>query len=263
MKGKSLRKLVDTDGKRYQFDSLTFRDELHEYAKEKQMSVSNIMEDIAEEIGVSASAIKQWQTPKLSGPSDMQKVRDVAEYLDNDYHEFLVECDEEIENMNEVKVKTYEVAGVQEHKVYLQNSVYKDPSRVYSEKEAANDILRSVVDVFEVIREQYLDFWRGYDVLTYENDMYSTLQRHMLELPEKTYMELVSFFDTEISCIFGGDSGIDTVFESHIKEEFAEEMYGSKDIELGDMEITFGFLPYLEKRILGRLREIFKDYIPK
>lgn len=262
MKGKSLRKLLDNDGKQYQFNSISFRIELHEFAKEKQMSVINLMQDIADEIGVSASAIKQWQSPKLSGPSDMQKVKDVAEYLFQDYHEFLVECDEEINQMNEVKVKTYEVAGVQEHKVYFENRINEDKSRVYSEKEAANDILRSVVSMFSYMRTSLDRFYTEQMMLVFEDDIYSTLQKHMLEIPENTYNELEAYVDTEISCIFGGDTGLDTVFESHLKDEYSEEEYGYKKKDLNDCEIVFGFVPYLEKRILGRMRDIFKDYIP-
>lgn len=262
MKGKSLRKLVDTDGKRYQFNSMAFRAELHEYAKEKQMSVNNLMEDIAEEIGVSISAIKQWQTPKLSGPSDMQKVRDLADYLEQDYQEFLFECKEEIKKMDGLNVKTYDVVGAQQHMVYFQNGG-SDVCRVFSEREAANDILRSVVCMFYYIRTSMTDFWTDQVLLEFQADIYKNIQSHMLELPEGIYKKLEEYKDTELECFFGGDSGIDTVFESYIKEQYLEEKYGTKDRELDSFEIGLEFIPYLEKRLLGGLREIFKEYIPK
>ena len=135
---------------------------------------------------------------------------------------------------------------------------------MYSEKEAANDILRSVVDMFESIRDmEDINVWNDLSVMEYQNIILTSIQSHMLELPERIYRELELLFDTEISCIFGGDTGMDSLYESHIKEEYLEEIHESNNRKLDIMEIALDFLPYVEKRILGRLREIFKDYIPK
>ena len=168
--------------------------------------------------------------------------------------------------MNKVNNKISEkriVRGYLEHEVYLENSVKFDSSRVYTEKEAANDIFRMVVNMLEAIRfVGDINFRYKPEVMIYQEKLHCILQKHMLELPEHVYRELDLFFHTEIRCIFVGDSGLETLYESHIKEEYVEERYGSKDIELNFAEIMFSFIPYLEKRILSRMREIFKEYIP-
>lgn len=264
MKDKNLRKMIDSDGKEYRFNSIAFRECLQQFAYEKGTSKGKVILDMAEEIGVSDSSIKQWQLPKYGGPSDMQKVRDVAEYLQVDYTDFLKAREKEkTDKMNEIQVNTYRVEGEQKHRVELINSIPEEHFRVYTEREAANDIFRSVSRIFYDMRNDMIDPFQVLNDFFSPNELYYTLWSHMLELPEDIYLQLEEFFESEISPMFDGDSGFDDVFNSHICDEFKIEKYGSQDISLDSYTIFSEFYPYLEKRILGGLRNIFKRYLPK
>lgn len=126
----SFRVLVDTDGKRYRFDRFAFNEALgaaKRTAKERdQMLSREFFQAFADALATSVSTITHWAS-RYNGPSDMGRVKDMAEFLGIDYKDLLLSEEQEDamnENMDMMKetmeagmAESATVESVTEHEV--------------------------------------------------------------------------------------------------------------------------------------------------
>ena len=98
MLSNSFRVLVDTDGKRYRFDRFAFNEALgaaKRTAKERdQMLSREFFQAFADALATSVSTITHWASGS-NGPSDMGRVKDMAEFLGVDYKNLLLAEEQE------------------------------------------------------------------------------------------------------------------------------------------------------------------------
>ena len=112
----SFRVLVDTDGKRYRFDRFAFNEALgaaKRTAKERdQMLSREFFQAFADALATSVSTITHWASG-YNGPSDMGRVKDMAEFLGIDYKDLLLSE----ETMEAGMAESATVESVTEHEV--------------------------------------------------------------------------------------------------------------------------------------------------
>jgi hypothetical protein len=89
------------DGKDYKFDCKTFDNVFHRRAKEKGMKIAEFEQTLADQIHVSQAAVHNWRMG-LNGPSDLDKVKGIAEVLNLDTMNLLIEKRGEMMNREQI-----------------------------------------------------------------------------------------------------------------------------------------------------------------
>ena len=87
-------KIFNIDGKNMRFDSDVFNRHFTEQRKKKKISVLDYEIEIGEALSVSSSAVNNWRF-SANGPSDMERIKQLADYIGiRDYKLLLKETEE-------------------------------------------------------------------------------------------------------------------------------------------------------------------------
>ena len=104
-KCKEIKTYTDEDGKRYHFDKWKFERKLndkHRLINEtEKKSMRQVKIELSKKLHVSEDAVKKW-VAGVSGPVDLELVKQIADYFSCDYHELLSEKMEDKEMTKEM-----------------------------------------------------------------------------------------------------------------------------------------------------------------
>lgn len=94
MKNKTLRTFV-IDGKEMQFNLTFFNNIFKTKAKQEKKGIGELEEELAAEIFVEKATVHAWRN-RVNGPSDLEKIQQIAEYFKLNVKDFLIEVNEMI-----------------------------------------------------------------------------------------------------------------------------------------------------------------------
>ena len=191
------------DGVKYQFNSLRlkmFVDQKKASLQRSNQKVTQtaIREQLAEKTFVSPEAIKNWMYGN-NAPSDLEQVKTLAEYFDVDYHQLLKE-EKEMTNTTEIK---YDLTN-DVQKQYTRNiirSIFKKTRELLEEIEEYAWEFSNIEGGPEVFfsednKEKVLQAYHTMDEM--QDDVLKELQYAMLEIPEKSYLDLREFLGFQV-----------------------------------------------------------------
>lgn len=205
------------DGKEYFFNYKAFKTELKRAASlaKKEGLVTSIeafKEGLAEEVAVSISAIKQWETGR-NGVSDLERVKEIAAYLGlGNYMRLLTE--QKCEDRKELQSMS---------KCYLEE-----------ERNMAREVFYGFAEVVKTFKDT-----NGYDgsimgtylfpsqimVMEINNEVELLLQKSRFDLGKEVWENLTYLF-YEITSILPEEIKAENSFKRSMKiEEMADEFY--------------------------------------
>ena len=245
-------KTYSEEGKKYQFDSKKmqmYANQLkYDFQKQgKKKNKGDIMKELAEKLYISEEAVKSWMYGN-NGPSDLEQVKQVADYFSVEYHQLL---DKEEEKM---------VADITTVKVNETQMQYTK-ERVRELYAALLYTINKTIDFF-YIEEQP----EGLDYEEYEgetnsayNDAFTAgervgelLEKYLLDIPEKLYNEIKEYLWTTLEPVL---DAIDRTYRQRL---------GSKDMYNMDSRELCEFIdPFRRGGYITDLRRIFDDFIVK
>lgn len=124
------------DGKQVCFDYMGFRRAIILQANSQNTSRQELMENVAEQIGISFSALKHW-VQGHNAPSDLAKVQDIANALHQNMEMLLREKEDVAVNNQEM------------------TTIRKPDST--SEKDTVRSLYEGMVDLIELFRSEHTD----------------------------------------------------------------------------------------------------------
>ena len=243
------------EGTKYQFDCKKLqmytnqmkRDLRREGTKKNQ---THIKEELAEKIFVSAETVNSWMYGS-NGPSDLEQVKQIADYFGVEYHQLLKkEGEEEMTTVNGFTGMASEV----------QAQYTKDRVReIYG---ALLDCIYTALNFYDTQKADYESEQTGVEYEVSNRTNYSDadnacgkvlnlINRNLLDIPEDLYNQVKTYVLTDISNV------IDWAFAYIIDEEDPEP-----DIE-EEQEHAKDEIKAFRMRYVNDLRRIFADFIVK
>ncbi len=245
------------EGTKYQFDSkkmLMYVNQM-KYDRQrlgKKKNQSHIKEELAEKLFVSEETVKSWMYG-TNGPSDLEQVKQMADYFGVEYHQLLAKEEEE---MAEKSVHSGFTGMASEMQVQLTRDRVRE---IYS---AVLGCIRKVIsyyyteDTYEFdeheSQEYYEETKRAY---TEANDacykVENLLDDYLLDIPMDLYDRVHEYIWTDIRNML---EGIMSAYKSSEEELYESGLYDDLENKMDSFTRT----GYLED-----LRRIFADYIIK
>ncbi len=185
---KSFRKIYDDDGKAYYFSTIAFKNSITRYCSDKRKADINMTQelltaDLSEKISKSTEAIRKWIKGE-NGPNDIEVVKDIAEFFDQDYKYFLVPSEKMRipDKVIEIDASQHDEKGLvlEFHKMlsdFIYDYIGGDFRNVYVERRYWDSL---VGDIDEEIND-------------YIFNAYKQLERIALEISTDTYNKLHRF----------------------------------------------------------------------
>lgn len=182
---RQLRTFLDENGNQIRFSPIYFRNEFNHYKSKIKKTRDELCDEMADRIGVSAEAIKNWLKGK-NGPSDLGLIKEVAAYMSISYQQ-ITENSDNTRNINSI---ASDVVGTDEKSIIV--SMYKD-----------------FVDYIYTFLGTYEHSY-AYEVLDCPEDkqrefimsLYKNLDYNRLFLSDDTYHKLRTYI-TELNCMSG------------------------------------------------------------
>ncbi len=239
----------------YQFSGdklkvLTTQKQKELYMIRKQKVTKNmIMNEIAEKTNVSADAVNNWMYCK-NGPSDLEQIKEIADYFKVDYHELLEKKTEE--NVNEKedfkdmmieKQKVVTRDRVREIYEALVEAIVKSWRFFYTEWYTSENI-------DDMVKRYYIEFEEAEDACRTVDYL---LTKYMLDIPADLNEKIYSLKWTMAESVL-----MDTVclFCEHEEDEMEEV-----EKELSNMLMTG--MEFQEVKFVNKLKPVFEQYIVK
>lgn len=237
MKNKTMRTFI-IDGKEMQFNLTFFNNIFKTKARQDKKGIGELEEELATAIYVEKSTVHAWRN-RVNGPSDIDKVEQIAEFFSMNKYDFLIEVEEMI---------TYENIGKEDYRpitsIHFGDREKDSVKRVYQEmlnfmnrrikydRELQETVEKYIMDkilldytpeeekdtpeFFYKEKENLFmclettkDEWFGVDFNVELEKVADVLEEEMVDMPN----ELYNIFETFISVL---------------------EITNSKDIDLGD-----------------------------
>lgn len=233
-----------------------------------KQSQQKMIDDMAEIINTSSNTIKHWLMGH-HGPSDLDKVCDVAKYLDVSVEELLKF---ENEGDNNMYINEYV------------NTQLKESNTIRFGRESVEDIYSSIVGFIETFRmELYSDSYDYKKTMCLFILLYTNLKLSQLFISRKMYKELSSFVENYLQLMllfpdipFDDNEAIEDLifttapdidfpyvsvdFTSNDYKLFIEELEYTYDYPYDPFDLT-PFETFIIDTAYKRLKEIFIDYI--
>ena len=256
-------KTYEEGGIRYQF----VHQQLSEIISEKKRHLQKngekatrtaIMEELADKLFVSVEAIKNWMYGH-NGPSEIEKVKELADYFQVDYHQFLEKEDGQmtenistksnsiISNMTNTAQAQYTKDRAREIYRAMLGFISRCDYYLWELECPCEEVLRS-----EEYQESTLSAHRELSArLKGIDDM---LQYSMLDFPAQFYKNVHDYIWRELN------GYMDYVADPNIKENAEKGL----DYSPWTWEEEMHYDQYVEEGLyLDDLRELFDDYIVK
>lgn len=223
MKNKTMRTFV-VDGKEMQFNLTFFNNIFKTKAKQEKKGIGEFEEELADAIFVEKSTVHAWRN-RVNGPSDLDKVQQIAEFFKLEVKDFLLEVEEMmidntvVEEKEEVKL-SFEF-GARERdafkRVYVEMLHFMRMRKKHDEEllKAAQDYFMTQNAWDELTIEEkneYFEMGEDYDEATLDGHLYEiekkwepvdfdeqlekvseVLQEELVDLPRMLYIALEVF----------------------------------------------------------------------
>ncbi len=256
-------KSYSEEGTKYQFDSKKMqmyanqlKYDLQSHGKKKNKG--DIMKELAEKLFVSEDAVKTWMYG-TNGPSDLEQVKQIADYFGIDYHQLLDKEETEMAT-NSITTIAVETAGEEQLKKTKEciREIYIALIRC---KNALVDLYYTVNpdDNGDPFNPKYKENQRiNYSAFATWRDMaLQSLEKSMLDIPAELYNRIYEYIWTDMNSI------LDEIMSSfEPKSEEAEndlDDFGPGDEEILDYQIR----QYRNGGFTYEMRKIFEGYIVK
>lgn len=194
------------DGKQVCFDHMGFRRAIILQANSQNISRQELMENVAEQTGISFSALKHW-VQGHNAPSDLAKVQDIANALHQNMEMLLREKEDVAVNNQEM------------------TTIRKPDST--SEKDIVRSLYEGMVDLIELFRSEHAD----HDGERLLKDIYKALMKARLDLSREVFGELHSFVVNYLQQMVLADSLFQIIYS-----EVYDDNLGDPDSILREFE---------------------------
>ncbi len=191
-------KVYTVDGKNMQFDSYSFEKMFVARRKEEQKSVLEMETELAEELSVSSNAIHNWRFGE-SGPSDIERVKELAALFKINDYTLLLKERRELKNMqiterqkNSLK-RIYDVV-IEYLDIFCRTNGFNDLwYKLHDQGVKASEIENMLYDIAEdevhkvrlVLEKEYIEL--------YKLDIYSDLEEYVYNILNNTYNEKLGY----------------------------------------------------------------------
>ncbi len=242
------------DGVKYQFDSkkmLMYVNQM-KYDQQrlgKKINQSHIKGELAEKLFVSEEAVKSWMYG-TNGPSDLEQVKQIADYFGIEYHQLLEKEEKEMEAVSSFNGMANEV-----QMQYTKGKVRE----VY---DALLDCIYTALNYYDTEEVDYKSGMTGeeYEVsfrTTYQDTdksrakVLNLIKRQLLDIPETLYNQVEQYVMTDIATV------IECAFAFLPDEDDPESLIEN------DQMMAEEYLKEFRNRYVSDLRRIFADFIVK
>lgn len=113
-RSKNFRYLYKENGENYIFDRDAYQEQLKNKGKKESITLEQIRNDIADKVNQSPDSVKKWSQGH-NGPGDITIVKDIADYLEIDFHELLVLSPEDSINRADFSLSSSDEKGIIKH----------------------------------------------------------------------------------------------------------------------------------------------------
>lgn len=256
---KKIIKSYSEDGVKYWFDC----NKMQMYANQmknglqmrgKKMTKDTIMKEMADKLFVSYEAIKSWMYG-TNGPSDLEQIKQVADYFGVEYHQLLDKEEEEMATKGAVNM----MVGM------------ASEEQAKFTKEKVREIYGALIDYINAIFDYYYTENPDKDgdpfnpeyksrqasaytiAIMHRRNVDRVLEKDMLDIPKKLYDQVHTYLWSEAQSV------LEEVIDSFEPEDEEDPDYAPEDALIRADELT----GYRNGGYIARLREIFADYIVK
>ena len=218
-----------SNGKTAVFNYLELRSAITHKAQTQGISRQELMENIADEIGISFSSMKHW-IQGHNAPSDLDKVQDIANALGLSLEDLLTEKgEEEMTTSN----NTSNVAPVTAMHTFT------------SDSEAVRSIYILIVDFIETFR-QFAS--TQFDKTQALKNIFVCLMKARLDIPSEVFIQLLSFVVNYLQQMILADKLFTSVYAEEMNDDIAPNKLYEDFVGAGSLITAFCGEPWLEDR---------------
>lgn len=279
------------DGTKYYFNNIHFAKIIREICRDTEdgmiRSKQELLEDIAEETGISASSMNHWIMGH-NAPSDFEKIKSVADALKVDI------CDlvEKEENSTSKTMKEETIMNSNENKVIEATVVMPAPASICDYSDTKSVLREIFMQISEYIETFRITLGFNYDEIGEEFDMfysgekfseiYGLIRKRMLDLPMDLYKELLLFCKGYLADMMGDEYDpvdiwdirtasdeelIEKGFDISKMNPYSRQFVGYKNFTENYEEkyghIQIEYIEMISDKAYEILEELLKDYLIK